>query len=134
MMIHIRPAVICVVTMMSLLSGCTDQGIDMESPPAVISFSQQVQPIFNGSCTGCHGVEGDLSLTAGASYGQLVNITAQSSCTQLVRVLPLKADSSVLYLKLSGSSCGSRMPQGGSLSQTDIDRIRDWINEGAANN
>ena len=100
----------------------------------LVSFSNQIQPIFNSQCTGCHGGNGGLTITAGASYNNLVNVNAQSSCPSLKRVLPNDAANSVLYKKVSGTTCGSQMPQGGSLSTSDITLIRDWINQGASNN
>jgi hypothetical protein len=100
----------------------------------LVSFSNQIQPIFNSQCTGCHGGNGGLTITAGASYNNLVNVNAQSSCSSLKRVLPNDAANSVLYKKVSGTTCGSQMPQGGSLSTSDIILIRDWINQGASNN
>jgi mono/diheme cytochrome c family protein len=99
-----------------------------------VSFSGQIQPIFDTYCTGCHGSNGGLTLTAGASHLNLVNVQAQSSCTSMKRVLPHNADSSVLYRKVSGASCGIPMPQGGTLSTSDVDLIRNWINEEAPNN
>jgi hypothetical protein len=101
-------------------------------PP--VSFSSQVQPIFNAHCTSCHGGNGGLTITAGVSYNNLVNVNAQSSCTALKRVLPSGAASSVLYRKISGTSCGSQMPQGSILSADDIAVISNWINQGANNN
>jgi hypothetical protein len=101
----------------------------------LVSFSNQIQPIFNNQCgTACHGTNGGLSLAVGSSYNNLVNLNAQSSCPSLKRVLPSDANNSVLYKKVSGTTCGSRMPQGGSLSASDIALIRDWINQGANNN
>jgi len=101
----------------------------------LVSFSSQIQPIFNRQCTNCHGSSGGLSLTAGASYNNLVNVNAQSSCPSLKRVLPNDAANSVLYKKVSGTTCGSQMPTtGGALSTSDIALIRDWINQGANNN
>jgi Cytochrome c. len=100
----------------------------------LVSFSNQIQPIFNSQCTGCHGGTGGLTITAGVSYNNLVNVFAQSSCTSLKRVLPNDADNSVLYKKVSGTTCGNQMPQGGALSTSDIALIRDWINQGAKNN
>jgi len=100
----------------------------------LVSFSNQIQPIFNNQCTGCHGGSGGLTVTAGVSYNNLVNVTAQSSCTSLKRVLPNDAANSVLYRKVAGSTCGTRMPQGGALSTSDIALLRNWINQGAKNN
>lgn len=106
------------------------------TPPVTVSFSGRIQPIFNNNCVNCHGSggSGGLTLTSSVSYSNLVNVTAQSSCTSLKRVLPHDADNSVLYRKVSGPTCGNRMPQGGSLIQANIDTIRAWINQGANNN
>ena len=105
-----------------------------QPPTQNVSFAVQIQPIFNANCTNCHGTNGDLTLTAGASFNQLYNIQASSSCTSLYRVFPNDADNSVLYRKVAGTTCGSRMPVGGSLLQTEINLIHDWINQGALNN
>lgn len=99
-----------------------------------VSFSNQIQPIFNSRCVSCHGSNGGLSLVAGTSYNHLVNVQAQSSCISLKRVLPYDAANSVLYSKVSGTSCGNRMPLGGILNAGDIALIQDWINQGANNN
>lgn len=101
--------------------------------PTVL-FSSQIQPIFNSSCVICHGSNGGLNLAANVSFSNLINVQAQSSCTSLKRVLPNNAGNSVLYRKISGSSCGTRMPSGSSLSSGDIALIRDRINQGALNN
>lgn len=101
----------------------------------LVSFSSQIQPIFTNQCSAsCHGSNGGLSLAAGTSYSHLVNVQALSSCTSLKRVLPNDAANSVLYKKVSGTTCGSRMPQGGILLTSDIALIQDWINQGANNN
>jgi hypothetical protein len=104
------------------------------TPTVTVSFSGKIQSIFTNNCTFCHGSSGGLNLTAGVSYNNLVNVSAQSSCTSLKRVLPNDADNSVLYRKITGSACGNRMPQGGTLTQANIDSIRVWIDQGANNN
>jgi hypothetical protein len=99
-----------------------------------VSFSSQIQPIFNSQCTNCHGGSGGLTITAGASYNNMVNVDAQSSCTSLKRVLPNNANNSVLYRKVSGTTCGNRMPGGVPMNADEIALIQDWINQGANNN
>jgi hypothetical protein len=105
---------------------------------APISFSTQVQPIFTASCAnaGCHpGGGAPFPLLSANSYVNLYNAQATTSCTSDKRVLPGNAAASVLYKKISGSTCGDRMPLGrAQLSQAEIDLIRDWINQGARNN
>jgi hypothetical protein len=105
------------------------------------TFSSIRTQIFQVWCTSCHtGVgrvpEGGLRLDANVAYSELVN--AQSvGRPSTVRVVPGNADASYLVHKLQGRSdiAGDRMPLGGPyLSQTDIDVIRSWIAQGAANN
>lgn len=106
-----------------------------------ISFANQIQPIFTASCVnqGCHpGGGAPFSLASGISYDNLVDVqqTNSSLCSSLsLRVQPNSAANSVLYGRISGTSCGSRMPlTGGNLTASQIDLIRDWINQGAQNN
>ncbi len=134
-------------------AGSTDVEVGDNSTPqnkltipitvaSLVSFIRDIQPIFNSNgCVSCHGGSGGLFLTQGQSYDNLVNVQAQAGCTNLKRVLPFKADSSVLYIRTSSQTsdaqCGpnSRMPQGGNrLPQATIDLIRNWINQGARNN
>jgi hypothetical protein len=50
-------------------------------------------------------------------------------------VIPNDADNSILFKKVDGSGAyGSNMPLSQSLSTTQIDAIKQWINEGAQNN
>lgn len=104
---------------------------------STVSFLTQIQPIFTNNCVnaGCHpGGGAPFSLESGQSYGNLVNVTstASPSCSGQLRVKPFSATESVLYRRISGTTCGSRMPLGGgSLSPTNQNLIRDWINQGA---
>jgi hypothetical protein len=142
---HLYATAICLfATILSV--SCTDQGQLPSGPPPLVpgevSFAIQVQPIFSAhGCVGCHGGSGGLFLTQGQAYSNLVNVNAQASCTTLKRVLPGNAEQSVLFIRVSSNSpdtqCGtnSRMPKDGQrLPQSDIDNIRDWINQGAQNN
>ena len=117
----------------------SDAGEEPDAGPTV-SFAADVQPIFNARCgTACHGTtnpSGGLSLTAASSYGELVNVPGvNSACRDLVRVEPGEPTSSLLYRKITGTACGTRMPQNGAaLSAAQIDTIEQWIFEGAQNN
>lgn len=110
-------------------------GIEVSPSGSAVSFSQHIQPIFNANCVGCHGGSGGLYLTADQSYSNLVNVQAQAGCTTEKRVQPGDASVSVLYKRVGGTVCGERMPRGGNpLSAADIQKIADWINQGAQNN
>lgn len=108
---------------------------------ATVSFAAQIQPILTRECTsaGCHvGAQpkSSLLLTAGASYGALVN-AASSTCTAKVRVVPGQVDKSYLVNKLTGIGmcAGTQMPKtGGALPANEIDLVRAWICNGAPNN
>jgi len=101
------------------------------------SLSAHVQPIFTNRCTSCHTgsfPSGGLNLTAGKSFSNLVNVPAVA-CSPLKRVLPDVPDDSVLYRKLAGTSCGSRMPLN-DPTLTDREpglllKVRSWILAGA---
>jgi hypothetical protein len=117
--------------------SCTG-GVCVGCGPTV-SFANQVQPIFNASCTSnCHGGNrpaGGVSLAAGVAHAEIVNVT--SSCRGLKQVAPGAPGSSYLINKLTGvGMCsGSVMPKmGGELSAAQIDLIRAWICQGAPKN
>ena len=143
----LRNIVIIFITAVSVSLSCKDGGSDPTAPNnpppgSSVSFSQQIQPIFNNNgCVGCHGGSGGLSLAPGQSHHNLVNVNAQAGCTTKKRVLPGNPNESVLYIRIAATTpdteCGpnSRMPQGGPrLPQATIDLVRDWIAQGAKNN
>ncbi len=93
----------------------------------------QVQSIFNSTCVVCHGLSGGLTLEAGESFDELVNVPSQG-VSSVDRVEPGDSDQSYLIWKLEGRAgiVGSRMPLGGSpLSDENMDIIRSWIDAGA---
>jgi hypothetical protein len=103
------------------------------------SFATDVFEIFTRrGCTAstCHGGgQGGLTMTtASGAYGNLVNVA--SPVTQEVRVIPGNAADSYLVKKLEGTaSVGERMPLGGNpLDATDLQNVKNWINQGAKNN
>lgn len=110
-------------------------GLPQRDSTGAVSFSKQIQPIFDARCTTCHGGSGGLVLDEGESYSNLVNVAAQRSCPPEKRVMPGNASASVLYKKISGTSCGTQMPKKGPpLLESEIRLIRTWIDEGARNN
>jgi mono/diheme cytochrome c family protein len=105
------------------------------------TFSNIRTQVFQVWCGACHtsagrAPEAGLSLDAAAAYQSLVNV-ASNGKPGAVRVVPGDPASSYLIHKLEGRSdiAGERMPLGGPfLAQSDIDVIRTWISQGAANN
>src|SRR5207245_10789734 len=99
-----------------------------------------VQPIFNQNCAsiGCHA--GDfaaqgLNLESGKAYQNLVNVPS-TEVTSVIRALPGNSPSSYLVNKLEGTAIlGAQMPYGQPpLPAAEIQLIRDWIDQGAADN
>ncbi|HSP80678.1 MAG TPA: PKD domain-containing protein, partial [Myxococcaceae bacterium] len=106
------------------------------------SYATHIQPIWDQACTSCHNNSssgrGGLTLEAGNSYTSLVNANGSTNvCTSLKRVKPGAPDSSLLVQKLSGTTCGTRMPQNDTAWFDThpglLTRIRSWILAGAAN-
>lgn len=119
------------------LNGCKDENnpLDGDSPSNIVfpdanvSFAQHVQPLFNQTCalTGCHGDGLQQSLLRLTSFDQLM----YGGTLVVVRGQP---DQSTLVLRIEGR-VGARMPlDRRPLNQNQINGIRAWIGEGAANN
>jgi hypothetical protein len=101
---------------------------------AQLSFKEDISPILQGRCVGCHrpGGEGseksgfDVStyegLMKGTKYGPMV-IPGDPDVSNLVRLLDWKVAPEI------------RMPHGKKqLSSCDRDAIREWVRQAAKNN
>ncbi len=100
------------------------------SATAQIDYSNDIQPIFTGSCNSCHSA-GQNSFNS-SSYSAVMASTSPSNRYDSKHVIPNNAQGSPLVDKIEESpEFGSRMPQGGQLSTDEIDKIKQWINEGA---
>ncbi len=100
-------------------------------------FSAIQDSVFTPQCatSGCHDGSIKPRLSAGIAYDQIVNIpNGETFSTD--RIEPGKPEKSYLYLKLTGKNItGSRMPLGAPpLSQSVIDSIQAWIENGAFQN
>lgn len=121
----------------------SSNSISPASPSAsdtTVSFSAGVQPIFTKNCalSGCHAganpPHGE-NLSAGMAYSNIVDVRSEEE-PRFFRVKPFSPDSSYLYLKITGNPLifGVRMPYYKMpLSQTDIQTIQRWIEQGAKN-
>jgi len=123
-------------------SGNTSSNTQERSGVAVTpTFAANVQPLLTANCTsGCHAgvVPSDgLDLSAGKSYGNMVNV-ASGGCPTVKRVVPSQSGSSYVVHKLNGTSTGcfsgGRMPVGGALTAAQMITVTGWINAGALNN
>ncbi len=88
---------------------------------ATVSFSGDVLPIFTSNCTGCHS---SANATNGIALDTYANVTAGRA------IVAGNADRSRVVREIQSG----RMPPGGKLSSADIQKIVDWINQGALDN
>ena len=94
-----------------------------------IDYSSQIQPIFDNNCTSCHidggTYFGGLDLS---SYSEVMEGGSSGNT-----IVPFDHSSSELFNRITlDESDNEFMPQNGtSLSQSEIDLIAQWIDEGA---
>jgi mono/diheme cytochrome c family protein len=105
-----------------------------------VTLAQLQTEIFGAICIRCHtGSSAPRGLRLDSednSYAFLVNQPADEIPT-LMRVNPNRPDDSYIIQKLEGNPTiiGSQMPLGGPyLSDAEIQKIRDWIAQGAQKN
>ena len=101
------------------------------------TLSDVQNQVFTASCTSCHSGSSPsqgLNLSAGAAYGNTVNVPS-TEVASLDLVEPGDADNSYLMQKLEGTAqTGAQMPNGGPyLNSTLRQLVRDWIDAGAQN-
>ena len=105
---------------------------------ATPSYANDVQPIWTAQCVGCHGAsnpDGQLTLVDGSSRAALVSQPMVKSCSDATRVVPGDPSSSGLMDRLTGTSCGTMMPEGSSaLPAGNLVLIQSWILRGALDN
>jgi hypothetical protein len=100
----------------------------------LLSFADNIQPIFDQNCASCHSAAGAASATGlfldqASSYSSLVNQTAKLSPG--TRVVPFDADNSVLMQRLLGTNGLIQMPPAGPLPAPETLLIKAWIIMGA---
>ncbi|MCB9558408.1 MAG: hypothetical protein H6707_19995 [Deltaproteobacteria bacterium] len=88
----------------------------------------------------CHGSgAGGLGFSQESDGPKLVDAAANKKCNTATKlVVPGDAASSVFYLRLAGTSCGTQMPKtraigpsDAPLTATELKLVADWINGGA---
>ena len=99
------------------MTGCEKYVIDLPDIPTDISFSADIQPIFDARCVNCHGGMIDPELNPGESYDELIDGEYVDTDDP---------EASELYTKLKGG-------HGNSTIEEQL-IILQWIKEGALNN
>ena len=102
-----------------------------EETKKVISFDQEIKPIFRANCNGCHQPakqKGDYLMTEFSSL-------LQGGETGKPAVVPGKPDESYLFHQIKLDSAGNaEMPKGKNIKPLhafEITKIEQWIREGA---
>lgn len=128
------------VWLAAALGGCAGDGpLPQQGGGQFATIQTQ---IFNTNClsAGCHNPTtraGNLNLSAGVSYDQLVGRLADNPAAAqegLLRVEPFDAENSFLLIKCAtpGPDQGGRMPLGEDpLSAAELQLVSDWIESGA---
>ncbi len=89
-----------------------------------VDYSTEIQAILGDNCASCHGSAGGLNLS---DYTNLMD-----GGNNGVVINPYDHASSELYIRITlPSSSDEDMPPQGSLTQSEIDLISQWIEEGA---
>lgn len=127
---------IAAIMLIVAVVSCTENRMNgITGPVEDVSYSNNIQVIFNESCggAGCHvgATQSGVNLT---SYDQVMNSVGQQYGRTIVE--PGSPDESPLVDKIEPNpEHGQRMPFGGSsLSNHQIEEIRVWIEEGAMDN
>ena len=121
----LRPTILRIAAAITILSHAAQ--LAPSTALAQVDYPSQIQPIFNASCVSCHGGTSGVYLD---SHAATMASTGSRYGTKIV--VPGNAAASPLYDKLlPDPEKGSRMPQGGRLTDAQIALIRDWINQGA---
>jgi hypothetical protein len=129
-----RLAGVGLLALIMQLSGCGDPEI---------SFSSDVQPIFEGHCIECHTRSGEGIAASGFSVQDYESVMKGTDLGQVV--VPGSAMSSTLYLVVAQKTAPEiHMPpqhpealaegRGTPLSKEQVAIIQTWIDQGAIDN
>lgn len=113
-----RLILIAVCMFVLFMSGCEKYIIKKPDIPTGISFSEDLQPIFNTKCVRCHSGPNDPDLSPEESYEALIDGGYVNTDDP---------ESSELYTVLRGTHSGRATEEEKLL-------ILQWITEGAENN
>jgi hypothetical protein len=101
-----------------------------------VSFQNEVLPILQASCVECHSEGGEGREKSGLLLDSYENVMKDKATQYGPVVEPGNSLNSVLIQVVEGRVDPSiAMPHGGTeLSQTSIDVLKTWVDQGAKNN
>ena len=95
-----------------------------------VDFARDIRPIFNKNCVGCHG---GVKQTAKISFIYRDLVVASNAADEKP-IHPGDAEHSEIIRRLTTTNLDDRMPppeHGAALAATEINLLRDWIQQGA---
>ena len=119
---RVIPAVILAAVGLQPLSSSAQNA---DSNPLAEVFTKEIRPIMERTCWNCHS---DAVKSSGLDL--TTREAALSGGTRGPAIVPGRAEDSRLYRQIAGLE-GPAMPLGVPLDQSDIEAVRDWINDGA---
>ena len=93
--------------------------------PAKVDFGREVQPLLKEHCVSCHGPSQQMN------GFRLDRRSAAMRGGTFPVIAPGNSEGSRLYLKLVGTQFGQQMPPTGRLSESDMEILKNWIDQGA---
>jgi len=109
----------------ALAAAVAFPGLLAAQTPARVDFRRDIQPLFQEKCIGCHGPS---QQSAGMRLDRRSSAMAARGS---VRLGPGNSAASMVYLRISGTRYGTRMPPTGPLDPAQIGLIKNWIDQGA---
>lgn len=97
-----------------------------------LSYVADIQPILAAHCTSCHGPGGSQAMSPLNDWSAVSLGSSQFGFTPSSYVSPGSSEASLLVAKVLGRA-GMIMPPTGPLPASDIQKIVDWIEQGARN-
>ncbi len=94
-------------------------------PPDDVSYSNDIQPLWDADCVSCH---------KGAIPPDLIDENSWDELVNNGYVVPFESDESSLMNSLYGTNGEQLMPPAGKWSDNKINLVKAWIDQGAKNN
>jgi hypothetical protein len=113
-------------------AGVPDSGSGSTQMPPPQQMACDFRGIMQAKCGNatCHGAPGSstgLDLTSAMLAARVEGRQGKGACSDKLLVDPENPRDSKLYLKVSGSTCGSQMPLGGQLNADEQACVLSWI-------
>lgn len=121
---HIQ-TLIMIASISMLLSSCyydKMQFDDIKPLPETVSYTKDIQPIWDAECISCH---------AGDIAPDLLNVNSYDELMDKY-VIAGNPEESIVYKTLIGTAV--LMPPAGKMNQDKINLVQKWILDGALNN